>query len=85
MKEAPGYRIKIHSSLISPILFAGVPRAFAILNGTIAAAFTLALHVFYLIPVFILLHVLTIFLTKKDPEFLKTGLRHLKQISYYDV
>ncbi|MEQ8216304.1 MAG: conjugal transfer protein, partial [Smithellaceae bacterium] len=39
-----GYDIPIHRALTEQILIGGVPRAVAILNGTIAAAFGIALH-----------------------------------------
>ena len=81
----PGYRITLHSSLASPILLGGVPRKFAILNWTIGAAMVLGLRAVYLLPLFIVLHLLAVFFTKKDPDFFEVVLRLLKQKKFYRV
>jgi len=78
-------QVKIFQALTSPLLLAGVPRTFAILNGTICAAFVLALQSFYVLPICILVHACAVFLTKKDPYFFSVISRQLKQKSYYDV
>ena len=78
-----GLRIKLHSSLITPLLLGGTPRKFAILNWTICAALVLGLHAFYTLPLFIVLHIVAVFLTKRDPYFFDVLLRHLKQKRYY--
>jgi type IV secretion system protein VirB3 len=78
-------KIKIFQALTSPILLAGVPRKFAILNGTLCAALVFALQSFYMIPVCGALHIVALILTKKDPHFFLVLLRHLKQKTYYDV
>jgi type IV secretory pathway TrbD component len=82
---APGFRIKLHQSLIAPILFAGVPRKFAILNGTISAALGLGLHLYYILLIGIGLHFLAAFFAKKDPLFFEIILRYLKQRQFYDI
>jgi len=79
----PGLRIKLHNSLITPILLGGVPRKFAILNWTICAALVLGLHAIYTLPLFIILHIIAVFLTKRDPYFFDVLLRHVKQKKYY--
>ena len=33
-----GYEVPLHRSLTEPVLIAGAPRSFTILNGTLAAA-----------------------------------------------
>ena len=81
--ETPGYRLKIHNSLITPILFAGVPRRLAILNGTICAALVLGLHAFYMLPIFVLIHLLAALLTKKDPYFFDVVMKHIRQKRFY--
>lgn len=82
--QTPGFRIRIHNSLVSPLLLGGVPREFAILNWTICAALVLGLHAIYLLPFFTIFHVLAIFFTKRDPYFFAVILRHLRQKKYYD-
>lgn len=81
----PGYQVAIHNSLTSPILMAGAPRRFTILNGTIGAALGLGLHSFWAIPIVIVLQVVGVMLTKKDPYFFEVMRRHIKQKSYYHV
>ena len=39
----PGYEVALHRALTEPILLAGAPRSFAILNGTLAASIGLGL------------------------------------------
>lgn len=81
----PGYRIRLHSSLVSPILLLGVPRRFAIINGTLCAALVLGLHAIYLLPIFVIIHIIAMVLAKKDPDFFEVMLRHLRQKRFYDV
>ena len=78
-----GYQIPIHHSLTQPILLAGVPRRFAVLNGTIAAAIVLGLHSLWGIPICLILHMVAVVLTKRDPYFFEIMRRHIKQKSYY--
>lgn len=83
--SAPGYNITVHNAFTTPILMAGAPRAFTIINGTSAAAVTLGLHLWYAIPVCAIVQVVAAFLTKKDPYFFNIMLRHIKQKPYYEV
>lgn len=80
-----GFTIPIHRSLTLQIMLAGVPRDIAILNGTFVAAFGLGLHSYWSIPVGIVLHVLAVMATKKDPQFFGCFRRHIKQKNYYGV
>lgn len=77
--------VKIFQALTMPILLAGVPRQLAILNGTLCAALVFALQSFYIIPISLILHLVAVGLTKKDPDFFTVMLRHLRQKPYYDV
>jgi len=83
--STPGYRIAIHNALTTPILMAGVPRKFAILNGTVCAAVTFGLQSLYALPVCLMAHLVAMFLTKKDPYFFQTIIRHVKHKGYYSV
>ena len=42
--SVPGYEVVLHRALTEPILLAGAPRSFAILNGTLAASIGLGLR-----------------------------------------
>lgn len=78
-------QVKIFHALVSPILLAGVPRQFAIINGTVCAALVFALQSLYILPLCIILHLVAVILTKKDAHFFSVILRSLRQKSYYDV
>ena len=80
-----GFEVTVHNSLTSPILMGGVPRGFALFNGTIAGAFALGLHSFGILPICLLLHVVGVVLTKRDPFFFQILTRHIKQKSFYNV
>jgi len=78
-----GYRIKLHNSLTTPIMLGGVPRKFAILNWTLGAALVMGLRAIYLLPLFIIFHMVALFFAKKDPDFFEVILRLLKQKRFY--
>jgi type IV secretion system protein VirB3 len=75
-----GFETPIHRALVEPILLGGAPRAIAIVNGTIAAAFGLGLQqwIFGLV-VWALGHTLAMFAGKRDPDFASVLARHLRQ------
>lgn len=81
----PGYRISLHNSLTTPIMLGGVPRQFSILNWTICAALVLGMRAVYLLPIFVMIHLVAVFFAKKDPYFFEVILRHLKQKKFYRV
>ena len=77
------FEIPIHRSLSEPVLLAGVPRAGAILIGTLAAVLGLGLRMWLVGTLFWLVgHGLAVWLTKRDPAFLEVARRHLKHRSY---
>jgi type IV secretion system protein TrbD len=84
-QQTPGFRIRLHNSLVTPILLAGVPREFAILNWTMCAALVLGLHALYLLPFFIIFHLVAFFFAKRDPYFFAVVLRHIRQKKYYTI
>jgi len=75
----PGFEVVLHRSLTEPILLAGAPRSFAILNGTLAASIGLGLRLW--IPgliVWLAGHTLAVWVTRKDPAFLVVLSRHAR-------
>jgi type IV secretion system protein TrbD len=77
--SVPGFEVVLHRSLTEPILLAGAPRSFAILNGTLAAAIGLGLRLW--IPgliVWLAGHTLAVWVTRKDPAFLLVLSRHAR-------
>lgn len=80
-----GFRIRLHNAFTTPIMLAGAPRQFTILNSTMCAALVLGLRAIYLLPLFILFHVIAVIFAKKDPYFFEVLLRHLKKKKYYSA
>jgi len=83
--SALGFKIKLHSALVTPIMLAGAPRRIAILNFTVCAAFVLGLRAIYVLPISIIIHVIAVLLAKRDPYFFDVFLRHSRQKKFYDV
>lgn len=80
-----GFEVPIHRSLTQPILLTGVPREIAILNGTLTAALVLGLHSFMGFPIGLVIHVVARTLAKRDPQFLETLRRQIRQKRYYEA
>jgi type IV secretory pathway TrbD component len=77
--SVPGYAAPLHRSLTDPILMGGAPRAYAIVNGTLAAALGLGLQQWIAgLVVWIVGHGLGVMLAKRDPEFLEVLIRHVR-------
>jgi type IV secretory pathway TrbD component len=79
-----GFEVPIHRSLTQVILIAGVPREFALLNGTLTAALVFGMHSLFALPLGIIAHMFAVRLTKRDPQFMQTFRRHLHQKEFYE-
>ena len=75
----PGYEVALHRALTEPILIAGAPRSFAILNGTLAAAIGVGLRVWIAgALIWLIGHAIAVWVTRKDPAFLTVLSRHTR-------
>jgi type IV secretion system protein TrbD len=75
----PGFEIPLHRSLTEPILIAGTPRSFAILNGTLSAAIGLGLRLWLAgLLIWLAGHTIAVWVTRKDPAFLIVLSRHAR-------
>jgi type IV secretion system protein VirB3 len=75
----PGFEVVLHRSLTEPILIAGAPRSFAILNGTFAAAIGLGLRLWLAgLIIWLAGHAFAVWVTRKDPAFLTVLSRHAR-------
>jgi type IV secretion system protein VirB3 len=75
----------LHPSLVTPILLGGVPRAFAILNVTVAAILGLGLYQVWLaVPVALIAHAIALWLTRQDPWWMDVLKRHLTEKAFYE-
>ena len=75
----PGFEVPLHRSLTEPVLLAGAPRSFAILNGTLAAAIGLGLRLWIAgLLIWLAGHSIAVWVTRRDPEFLTVLSRHAR-------
>ncbi len=80
------YEVPIHRSLTDPILLAGAPRSVAIVNGTLAAALSIGLHLWLFgLVLWLIGHSVAVWAAKADPQFMDVFARHLKHKSFLDV
>lgn len=86
LNEVPGFSVPVHRALTEPIFLAGAPRAFAILNGTLAGAIGLGLQLWAAgIVIGVLGHVLAVWAARRDPLFVEVGRRHLRLPGHFEV
>ena len=77
-EDFPGFAAPVHRALAEPILLAGAPRALAIVNGTLAAAIGIGLHLWLTgIVMAVLGHGLAVFAARRDPQILPVARRHI--------
>jgi type IV secretion system protein VirB3 len=75
----PGFEVPLHRALTEPVLLAGAPRSFTILNGTLAAAVGLGLRLWIAGGlIWLAMHAVGVWLTRKDPAFLTVLSRHAR-------
>ncbi|KLB41220.1 VirB3 family type IV secretion system protein [Xanthomonas perforans] len=75
-----GYEVPVHRALSTPRLIAGIPRDMAVVSLTMAAALILGLQSWWSLPLYLVIHIGLVLMTKYDtqwPEALKRAL-HLK-------
>ncbi len=86
LADVPGLTVPVHRALTEPILLAGAPRAFAILNGTLAGAIGLGLQLWVAgIVIGLLGHVVAVWAARRDPLFVEVGRQHLRLPGHFEV
>lgn len=81
-----GFEVPLHRSLTEPIFLAGAPRSVAIVNGTLAAAIGLGLHLWLPgIALGVLGHTLAVWGAKLDPQFMDVFARQIKHPPHLEV
>jgi type IV secretion system protein VirB3 len=80
------YTAPLRTSLTRPILLGGVPRGFAILNGTLCAAIALGLQQPFIgAPLWAVLQGAAAWAAARDPWFLVIWPRHFAKPSYFET
>ena len=86
LSEVPGFSVPVHRALTEPILLGGAPRAFAILNGTLAGAIGLGLQLWLVgIAIALLGHAAAVWAARRDPLFVEVGRRHMRLPGHLQV
>ena len=84
--EPQGFRISLRTSLTRPLLLAGVPRTFAILNAPIGTAIGLGLQQPIIgLPLWAVIQAAGAYASARDPWFLDTWPRAMSRPSYFSV
>jgi type IV secretory pathway TrbD component len=79
-----GFEAPVHRALTEPILLAGAPRAFAILNGTVSAAIALGLRLWIVgLVLWALGHMAAVWAAKRDPLFVEVVRRHVRYPAHF--
>jgi len=82
----PGFEAPVHRALTEPVLLAGAPRAFAIVNGTLAAAIGLGLRLWIAgLALWLIGHAFAVWAAKRDPHFAEVVRRHVRIPPYLGV
>ena len=75
--DVPGFAAPVHRALSEPILLAGAPRALAIVNGTLAAAIGIGLHLWVIgLIMAVVGHGLALMAARRDAQILPVARRH---------
>lgn len=81
-----GFHAPVHRALTDPILLGGAPRAVAIVNGTLAAAVALGLRLWLIgIVLWTAGHLVAVWATKRDTQFVDVVRRHLRYPAYFQA
>ena len=76
--DLPGFAAPVHRALAEPILLAGAPRALAIVNGTLAGAIGIGLHLWLIgLVMAVAGHGLAVMAARRDAQIMPVARRHL--------
>ena len=79
------FEVPLHRALTEPIFLGGVPRAVAIVNGTLSAAVGMGLQLWLPgLVIFVIGHTLAVWAARTDAQFVEVFARHVKYPSHFD-
>jgi type IV secretory pathway TrbD component len=73
-----GFEVTIHRSLTEPILFAGLPKKFALVLWTLSTCIVLGLYQLWFLPLTLAVHCFFVALARRDPFFFDVFLRAVR-------
>lgn len=73
-----GFEVVIHRSLTEPILFAGLPKNFALVLWTLSMCIVLGLYQIWFLPITLVAHFFFAALARRDPYFFDVFLRAVR-------
>jgi type IV secretory pathway TrbD component len=73
-----GFEIPFHRSLTEVILLGGLPRNVALMLWTSSIALAFGMQQLWVLPVAVILHLILVALTRRDPFFFDVFIRALK-------
>lgn len=80
-----GFYIPIHKSLIDPLLIGGINRNLCLGLWSCGVAIGVMLQMYWFFIIVIAIHLVTLNMTKKDPDFFATLISHIHDKHYFDV
>lgn len=83
--QPEGYNIPLHRSLTEPLLMAGVPRNFCMMNLTMGLGISIMIKFYFFLLITFFLHVVMVFVTKKDPQYFEALRRHVNDKDFFDA
>jgi len=84
--EPDFYRLPLRTSLTRPLLLGGVPRTFAILNATVAAAIAFGLQQPLIgLPLWLVIQSAGAYASARDAWFLETWPRAMAKPAFFGV
>ena len=79
MSGVSGFEAPVHRALTEPVLLAGAPRTFAIVNGTLAAALGLGLRLWVAgLVLWLAGQAFGVWAARRDPHFVEVVRRHVR-------
>ncbi|WP_315374405.1 VirB3 family type IV secretion system protein [uncultured Selenomonas sp.] len=82
-EEARTFSLPLYRALTEQILMLGAPPQMIVFNAIIFCIFVFSFHFFWIIPLNVAIHVLIIYVTKKDPQAFECLVAYLHQRKSY--
>jgi type IV secretory pathway TrbD component len=74
----------VYTVLHEPMMLMGVERVLAIFNATMTLALVVGMHLLFMVPIGLVVHLLLRYMNKRDPQASAVYQRYYKQVDHYD-